>query len=84
MDDFEKGEMNRYEPSKSLKVYFDSIKDIPEKSEDLENVRKEILLWDLSNHASPEILLSPMFTGKTEKGVDFQYPDISTFDNTYF
>ena len=82
--DFEQGEINRYEPSKHLKAYFDSIKDIPERSDDLEKVRKEILLWDLSNHASPEILLSPMFTGKTEKGEDFQYPDISTFDDAYF
>ena len=81
---FEQGEISRYEPSKPLKAYFDSIKDIPEKSEDLEKVRKEILLWDLSNHASPEILLSPMFTGKTEKGEDFQYPDISKFDDAYF
>ncbi len=84
INDFEQGEFSRYEPSKPLKTYFDSIKDIPEKSEDLEKVRKEILLWDLSNHASPEILLSPMFTGKTEKGEDFQYPDISKFDDTYF
>ena len=84
INEFEKGEMNRYEPSKHLKAYFDSIKNIPERSDDLEKIRKEILLWDLSYHASPEIILSPMFTGKTGKGEDFQYPDISTFDDAYF
>lgn len=84
MDDFEQGEISRYEPSKPLKAYFDSIKEIPEKSENLEKVRKEILLWDLSTHGSPKILFSPMFSGKTKTGEDFHYPDISTFDDYYF
>jgi len=81
---FEKTEIPRYEPSKKLKEYFDSIKDIEGKSEDLEKIRKEILLWDLSTHSSPDTLFSPMFSGKTKEGKDFHYPDISTFDDTYF
>lgn len=84
IEEFEKVEIPRYEPSKGLKKYFDSIKEIKDKSEDLEKVRKEILLWDLSTHDSPKTLFSPMFSGKTKTGEDFYYPDISTFDNSYF
>jgi len=81
---FENSDISRYEPSKELKKYFDSIKDIKDKSEDLEKVRKEILLWNLSTHDSPKTLFSPMFSGKTKNGDDFHYPDISTFDDSYF
>ncbi|MFH1054290.1 MAG: hypothetical protein V1740_07765, partial [Candidatus Woesearchaeota archaeon] len=78
IEEFEQAEIPRYEPSKELKKYFDSIKDIKDKSGDLEKVRKEILLWDLSTHDSPKTLFSPMFSGKTKIGEDFHYPDIST------
>lgn len=84
IEEFEQTEIPRYEASKELKKYFDSIKEIKDKSEDLEKIRKEILLWDLSTHDSPKTLFSPMFSGKTKTGEDFHYPDISTFDESYF
>lgn len=82
--EFEQTEIPRYEPSKKLKEYFDLIKEDNNRSDDLEKVRKEILLWDLSTHDSPKIFLSPMFSVITEKGEEVYYPDVTTFDDSYY
>lgn len=79
----EDNKVSRYERSKPLKIYFDIIKDNPDKSEELEKVRKEILAFDLSTHASPDKRFSPMFTAKTDKGEDIIYPDKSLFDKEF-
>ena len=80
---FDESDISRYEPSKKLGEYFHAIKSNKSKSDDLEKVRKEIFLWDLSPSLSPEIAFNPMFIGKTEKGEDFEYPPLKTFDDTY-
>jgi len=79
----EENKVPRYERSKPFKIYFDLIKDKPDKSKELEKVRKEILAFDLSTHASPKERFSPMLTAKTDKGEDVIYPDKSLFNDTY-
>ena len=71
---FDESDIPRYKPSKKLGEYFHAIEGNKSKSDDLEKVRKEIFLWDLSSSLSPEIAFRPMVLAKTEKGEDFEYP----------
>lgn len=79
----EENKVPRYERSKPFKIYFETIKNNPDKSKELEKVRKEIFAFDLSTHASPNERFSPMFTAKTDKGEDINYPDKSLFDDKF-
>jgi len=57
------------------KVLFEKYEKSGER-EKLENIRKEILIFDLSTHNSPKKRFDSMMSGITDKGEEWKYPDL--------
>lgn len=65
----------RYNRSDIYKVAFEKYKKSGEK-EKREDMRKEILVIDLSTHSSPKKRFDSMMSGSTDKGEEWKYPDL--------
>jgi len=65
----------RWNRSDVYKVAFEKYEKSDEK-EKLENMRREILIFDLSTHNSPKKRFDSMMSGTTDKGEEWKYPDL--------
>jgi len=65
----------RWNRSDIYKVLFEKYEKSGER-EKLENIRKEILIFDLSTHNSPKKRFDSMMSGITDKGEEWKYPDL--------
>lgn len=65
----------RWDRSDIYKITFEKYEENGEK-EKLEDIRKEILISDLSTHNSPKKRFDSMMSGTTDKGEEWKYPDL--------
>ncbi len=65
----------RWNRSDIYKIAFEKYEKNDEK-EKLEDVKKEILILDLSTHNSPKKRFDSMMSGTTDKGEEWKYPDL--------
>ncbi|PNR88815.1 hypothetical protein X925_05240 [Petrotoga sp. 9T1HF07.CasAA.8.2] len=65
----------RWNRSYIYKVAFEKYEESGEKDK-LEDLRKEILIFDLSTHNSPKKRFDSMMSGTTDKGEEWKYPDL--------
>ncbi len=65
----------RWDRSEIYKIAFDKCEKSGEK-EKLENIRKEILVSDLTTHSSPEKRFDSLMSGTTNEGEEWKYPDL--------
>lgn len=65
----------RWNRSYIYKVAFEKYEKIGKKKK-REDMRKEILIFDLSTHSSPKKRFDSMMSGTTDKGEEWRYPDL--------
>jgi len=65
----------RWDRSKIYKVLFEKYEKSGEE-EKLEDIRKEILIFDLFTHKSPKKRFDSMMSGTTDKEKEWKYPDL--------
>jgi len=65
----------RWNRSDIYKVAFEKYEKNGDK-ESLENMRKELLIFDLSTHNFPKKRFDAMMSGTTDKGEEWKYPDL--------